>query len=70
MPTIDPIAPVGPTVWDGVPVPESTMPDIKSVNGNWQAIAGGGEGQETPLEAARREVQEEGGIPRGLRCGN
>ncbi|HEY7117009.1 MAG TPA: NUDIX pyrophosphatase [Tepidisphaeraceae bacterium] len=28
----------------------------------WQAIAGGGEGDETPLEAARREAWEEAGI--------
>jgi dihydroneopterin triphosphate diphosphatase len=28
----------------------------------WQAIAGGGEGNETPLEAARREAWEEAGI--------
>ncbi|MGB3341210.1 MAG: NUDIX domain-containing protein [bacterium] len=33
-------------------------------NGNyWQAIAGGGEEGETPEEAARREIQEETGIP-------
>jgi dATP pyrophosphohydrolase len=29
----------------------------------WQGIAGGGEDDETPLEAARREAWEEGGIP-------
>lgn len=29
----------------------------------WQGIAGGGEGAETPGEAARREAWEEGGIP-------
>ena len=29
----------------------------------WQAIAGGGEDDETPLEAARREAWEEAGIP-------
>lgn len=29
----------------------------------WQGIAGGGEGRETPLEAARREALEEAGIP-------
>ena len=29
----------------------------------WQGIAGGGEGDETPLQAARREAWEEGGIP-------
>lgn len=31
--------------------------------GYWQAIAGGGEGQETPLDAAKREAAEEAGIP-------
>ncbi|MHC4134225.1 MAG: NUDIX domain-containing protein [Planctomycetota bacterium] len=31
--------------------------------GYWQGIAGGGEDQETPLEAARREAREEAGIP-------
>jgi len=30
----------------------------------WQAIAGGGEKGETPDEAARREIQEEAGIPK------
>ncbi len=30
--------------------------------GFWQAIAGGGEGNETPLQAARREAFEEAGI--------
>ncbi len=29
----------------------------------WQGVAGGGEGQETPLEAAKREAHEEAGIP-------
>ena len=29
----------------------------------WQGIAGGGEGQETPVEAAKREAWEEAGIP-------
>jgi dATP pyrophosphohydrolase len=29
----------------------------------WQGIAGGGEGNETPMEAARRETNEEAGIP-------
>ena len=28
----------------------------------WQAISGGGEDEETPLEAARREANEEGGL--------
>lgn len=32
-------------------------------NGYWQAVAGGGEDQETPLEAARREAFEEAGLP-------
>jgi dATP pyrophosphohydrolase len=31
--------------------------------GWWQGIAGGGEDQETPLEAARREAYEEAAIP-------
>jgi dATP pyrophosphohydrolase len=31
----------------------------------WQAIAGGGEGAETPLAAARREAAEEAAIPPG-----
>ena len=31
--------------------------------GWWQGIAGGGEDQETPLQAARREMGEEAGIP-------
>ena len=31
--------------------------------GYWQAIAGGGEDDETPLEAAKRETREESGIP-------
>ena len=31
--------------------------------GFWQGIAGGGEDAETPLEAAKRESLEEGGIP-------
>src|SRR5215216_6609687 len=29
----------------------------------WQGVAGGGEGRETPLEAAKREAHEEAGIP-------
>ncbi len=33
-----------------------------STGGYWQGIAGGGEGKETPLEAARRESLEEAGI--------
>lgn len=35
----------------------------KESGGFWQAIAGGGEDQETPLEAAKRETFEEAGIP-------
>lgn len=31
--------------------------------GYWQAVAGGGNDRETPLEAARREAFEEAGIP-------
>jgi dATP pyrophosphohydrolase len=33
----------------------------------WQGIAGGGEGSETPLEAAKRETLEETGIPKDSR---
>ena len=35
--------------------------------GFWQGIAGGGEDAETPLEAAKREALEEGGISPGSR---
>ena len=35
----------------------------RSDQGFWQAIAGGGEDDETPFEAARRETNEESGIP-------
>jgi len=35
----------------------------RSNTGYWQAIAGGGEDAETPLEAARREAAEEAGLP-------
>ena len=35
----------------------------RSDQGFWQAIAGGGEDGETPLEAARRETYEEADIP-------
>lgn len=34
----------------------------ESTGGYWQALAGGGEAGETPLEAARREAEEEAGI--------
>ena len=37
----------------------------RSDAGYWQAVAGGGEDDETPLEAARREAYEEAGIPPG-----
>jgi dATP pyrophosphohydrolase len=35
----------------------------RSDEGYWQAIAGGGEDEETPLDAAKRETYEESGIP-------
>lgn len=35
----------------------------RSDAGWWQFVAGGGEDQETPLEAAEREMREETGIP-------
>src|SRR5215475_14919128 len=35
----------------------------RSDTGYWQAIAGGGENNETSLEAAKREAYEEAGIP-------
>ena len=35
----------------------------RSDAGWWQAIAGGGEDSEMPLEAAKREAREEAGIP-------
>ena len=34
----------------------------------WQAIAGGGEDEETPQEAARREANEEGGLSYDTPC--
>ena len=34
--------------------------------GVWQAVAGGGEGQESPLESAIRETNEEAGLPQQL----
>lgn len=40
----------------------------RSDAGYWQWIAGGGEGNETPLEAARREAQEEAGISTESDC--
>ena len=36
----------------------------RSDHGFWQFISGGGEGNETPLEAAHRECFEEGKIPK------
>ena len=35
----------------------------RSDHGFWHGVAGGGEDNETPLEAARRETHEEAGIP-------
>jgi dATP pyrophosphohydrolase len=35
---------------------------LRTDNGIWQTVAGGGEDDETPLEAARRELGEETGI--------
>jgi len=35
----------------------------ENAGGFWQAISGGGEDDETPLETAKRECQEEAGIP-------
>jgi dATP pyrophosphohydrolase len=35
----------------------------RSDHGFWHGVAGGGEDDETPLEAARRETHEEAGIP-------
>ena len=32
-------------------------------DGSWQGIAGGGEDDESPVQTARREAQEEAGIP-------
>ena len=37
----------------------------RMTGGYWQGIAGGGEGEETPLDAARRESFEEAGISMG-----
>ncbi|HEY4175668.1 MAG TPA: NUDIX domain-containing protein [Kofleriaceae bacterium] len=36
----------------------------RSDNGAWQGVAGGGEDNETPTEAARRESEEEAAIPK------
>ena len=35
----------------------------ETTGGFWQAISGGGEDDETPLETAKRECLEEAGIP-------
>jgi dATP pyrophosphohydrolase len=40
----------------------------EKTGGYWQGIAGGGEGDESPLEAARREAFEEAGIDPGVHC--
>ncbi|HEY2253948.1 MAG TPA: NUDIX domain-containing protein, partial [Planctomycetaceae bacterium] len=37
----------------------------QATGGYWQWIAGGGEDDESPLEAARREALEEAGIKKG-----
>ncbi|MER2493662.1 NUDIX hydrolase [Catenovulum sediminis] len=34
----------------------------RSDDGSWQAISGGGEDQESPIEAAKRELSEESGM--------
>ncbi len=39
----------------------------RSDAGYWQFVAGGGEDEEGPLEAARREANEEAGIPASAR---
>ncbi len=39
----------------------------RSDTGYWQGIAGGGEADETPEQAAIRESQEEAGLPKGTR---
>ncbi|NLV75351.1 MAG: NUDIX domain-containing protein [Chloroflexi bacterium] len=36
---------------------------LEADEGNWQGIAGGGEDDETPEQAARREAREEGDLP-------
>ena len=36
----------------------------RSDEGYWHVVAGGGENQETPLEAAKRETLEETGVPK------
>ena len=35
----------------------------RSDDGNWQGLSGGGEDKEKPIVAARREANEEAGIP-------
>lgn len=35
----------------------------RHIEGYWQSIAGGGEGDETPLEAVQRETFEEAAVP-------
>jgi dATP pyrophosphohydrolase len=36
----------------------------RSDDGSWQGVAGGGEDDETPIDAARREAEEEAAVPK------
>lgn len=36
--------------------------------GYWQFIAGGGEDNESPADAAKREAEEEAGLPQSASC--
>ena len=36
----------------------------RSDDGSWQGVAGGGEDDETPVDAARREAEEEAAVPK------
>lgn len=40
----------------------------RTVEGYWQSIAGGGETNESPLEAAKKEAYEEGSISVSATC--